>query len=336
MNLRPAFIGLFFALALGSFWYFYEYKGGPEREKSKESAKLVFPELKGQEIVELSALIKDKQGYTVRKNGEAWNLSDPIEAAGDKSQISQSASEIQDLKNEGVAIEKDADLKQFGLDPFYGSAAFKASSGAAGTLILGSDTPDGQYAYAMVSGKAAVFMVRNFSKARILKDLKAVRDKTVWSFSPSEVQKIDTSIGKGLKLEKDAQGAWALVWPLKVKTRKTAVEDWLTQINQLQIDGFVDETGKDLKKYGLGTPATKRLVLTLKGNAKPLVLIQGSKAVLEGGGQGRYYRVQDRPLIFSMQEYRERMIEKKTEDLVEKKEATPVPAAKAVKKTAKP
>jgi hypothetical protein len=300
MKSRQTLIFLGLALALGTFWYLYEVKGKESRDKAVSDSKLVFPELAQFQPAELVLRNGKNPELFLKRDEEFWQIFKPMVAAVDKTQIGIVLEQLKGLKNQGMVADKEAVLRDYGLDQPSGAVTFRPASGAAEVLFFGSDNPDQRYAYATIDGKPGVFMVDHFAKVQILKELKDLREKSLWSFDPADVLSVRSTFGKGFSFAQDKGGLWIFSQPFKKASDQGKVSAWLKEISGLQVAEFVDDKGLNPGKYGL--PGNSRLELSLAKQKKPLVLLQGNK-VKSSGSNGHYYQLQGSPNIFSMPDY---------------------------------
>jgi len=304
MSFRSSLIAALLLLGLGSWYYFYEFKGKARREKSAEEAKLVFPGLDAASIQELS--LHGAGGDLVLKLGpEGWRITAPIQAPADPNSLGAVVEALKTMQRDDVIDESGEHAADYGLgEAPLGTARFVSASGTAKAVSFGIDNPTGQGAYARVQGDKAVILVSRYSKLNVLKDLKDLRDKKVWDFQPSQVESVVSTFGQGLRLSKNKEGKLGPGDPAKI-------DAWLQQLSSLRISGFIDEAGKNLGKYGLDAPSAK-IELKLSGQKAPLALLRGKK---DAKGTATYYRVEGKPLVFSLAEYAAVMLSKKPEEL---------------------
>lgn len=130
--------------------------------------------------------------------------------------------------------------------------------------------------------------------------------------------------GNATTLERDADGTWRLVSPVKAKADTFQVDNLLSQLTGGRIKSVVDEApgAEDLARYGLSPPA---FVVRAEGRPKP----QGSRIdldapmverVLKGGGENTfdgsvYVQRDDDPRVVSVQGGVRWALDKSTFDL---------------------
>ena len=322
MNFKSTLIAALLLAGLGSWYYFYEVKGKPERDKIKEDGKRVFKGLERASIQQLS-LHQASGDVELKDAGGTWQMTKPLISPVDQVVFDGMLDAFYMMKQEEMIDETGAKPADFGLAQPAGSVTYVGASGSTKTINFGIDNPTGQYAYAQVKGEAPIFLVMKYVKTNVMKEAKDLRDKKVWDFEPASVIKIRSSFGKGLALERGKDGTFALTSPLKSAGDQEAINNWLTQLKALRIETFVDGGAKNAGKFELGANS-KRISIDLGPKSAPLVLIQGRTM---DTNKTHYYMLQGGSLVFSMSESAATTLEKKAEDLAKKPDPTPVPTA---------
>lgn len=299
------------ALILGLAYWAWVVKIKPQREQAAEDAKLLFKGLDPDNTNEILLRKKGSADVLLRKVGGQWRLITPIAAPADQAAVGGLVTELAAAKREEIIVDKGADLRDFGLDQPSGEVTFQpATPGAkAEVLFFGMDSPDGRQAYAVVDGKPAVFLTDLFVKNSVLKDAGDLRDKTVWAFSPSDVEAVRSDIS-GFTVARDKDGRWQVDAPPRHEPGKgTVVDDWLDDLSRLRADSVPSETGKG----NFGLRRGKALWLKLE-NGTFLVLTEGGKAK---PGPGVYVQVAGHGPVYQLPSYLAATIEKKALDLMD-------------------
>ncbi len=278
---RATLIALGAAAALGAAYWGWTYKLKPARARAAEEAKKPFAGLKAEATQEL--LLRKGQGSEVllRKVEGAWRLLKPIQAPADAEAVATLVQALADAGREETIVEKDAELRQYGLDAPSGAVSFVPASPGAKPKVLffGNDNPLGSSTYAMVDGEPQVFLLASFVKTSVLKDAADLRDKAPWRFDGADVQGLRSTHGGGFSLERGPDGAWKLRLAGKEEpARAGAVESWLGELGTLKALRVPSEDGKG-GAWGLNRGP--RLAVTLK-DGRRLQLNAGSAAGSEG------------------------------------------------------
>jgi hypothetical protein len=255
------------AAALGGVYWGWVIKLKPKREAAKEEAKKLFAGADAANTAEILLRKKGSDDVLLRKVDGAWRLIKPIQAPADASSVAGLVSSLAQAKREEIVVEKDADLRTYGLDQPSGAVTFTpASPGAkAKVLFFGNDNPTGSYAYGMIDGLPEVFLTYLSVKNAALKDADSLRDKTVWSFNSADVESLRSTQGGGFTLKRGDSAGWVILSGGKSEPGRGAeVEEWLGELQALRATHVPSEDGKG----DWGMRKGPRLYVTLKGGAR--------------------------------------------------------------------
>jgi len=277
---KGPFVALGLAAALGLVYWGWVIKLKPQRDKDKEDAKLLFKGLDAASTDEIVLRKKGSADVTLHKVDGQWRLVSPTAAPADQDAVTGLVSQLAGAKRNEIIAEKGADLHDFGLDDPSGAVTFRPSSPGAKAQVLffGMDSPGGDQTYGLIDGQPAVFLTFLSVKNAVLKDAASLRDKTVWSFSPQDVEAVKDGVD-GFSLTRGADGFWKVDAAARHEPGKgEQVDAWLGALSRLKADSVPSETGKG----DFGLAGGKRIELTLKNGTK-LTLVQGrSKAAAKG------------------------------------------------------
>jgi hypothetical protein len=277
---RGPWIAVSAAALLGLFYWGWEIEWKPLRAKRDQDAKLLFKGLDAANTREILLRKKGAADVLLRKIDDQWRLITPTAAPADGEAVKSLLTQLAGAMKEQVVVDKDADMREFGLDDPSGAVTFKPTSpnAKAGILYFGMDSPDGNQTYGNIQGQTDVFLTYMSVKNAVLKDAGALRDKTLWTFTPSDVESLRSDIGR-FSLAHGKDGTWVVNAPDRQEPAKgEQVDSWLQNLASLKADSVPSETGKgkfDLEKG-------HRLSLTLK-NGTTLTLIEGAKVTRTTG-----------------------------------------------------
>src|SRR5262249_56794336 len=71
-------------VGLGTFYYVYEIRQAPEREKAASVKDRLWKELEGKDVEEIVVKKGDTEALRLKKSGEAWSLVAPVSASADR------------------------------------------------------------------------------------------------------------------------------------------------------------------------------------------------------------------------------------------------------------
>lgn len=147
--------------------------------------------VKAEDITTLSIKKGGNLVFTAKKAGEAqWNLTAPIEANGDATNITAITTAIAQISSYVSFVEdKPADLDKYGLkNPLY-SLDFETAAGKK-TLLLGSEKTKGQEMYAKLGDGQQVFTIDPTPLTFLDKPLKEIMEVFAYIVNINEVSKI--------------------------------------------------------------------------------------------------------------------------------------------------
>ena len=288
---RPLiFLGLFAALAL--LYYFYEYKGGKEREAQEALEK---------KAVQFSADSLDRFIVIARRDSApgadttvlehstaGWKITAPFPVAADSEAVARLLSNAAGAALDRVVEDSAADLSIFGLDtPKLVLEVFPSGLKESRRLSIGNKSPGDSYIYAANAvAPHKVILLNSWVLSDLNKTVKDLRDKKLLHADRNRIGRLVSAgaePGVTLRLEKQDE-QWRLTAPLAVPAESDSVKNLLEKITGAEAKGFIDTLAVGgLKAYGLDPP---QFTLTL--------VEQGSAALYElqfGGtdSAGNYY-----------------------------------------------
>ena len=153
------------------------------------------------------------------------------------------------------------------------------------------------------------------------KDLTVLRDKEILSVPRDQVAKLQITTPKEtLVLAKGEKDEWRVEAPKKGVAKQPVVSDYLTLLSRLRAKGFADDEAKDLKKYGLDSPAVKISAAAKDGKIVETLLV-GNKTGIE------YYAAREgNPTVYTIDEFSYNELNKQLTDFLEQeKKESPAP-----------
>ncbi len=251
-------------VALGTFFYLYEVRQGPAREKAAEVKDRVWKELESQDVEEVAIT---RKGETVRlkKAGDAWALAAPVEGRAEKQPVEDLAASLASLRIEREIEASPAKPADFGLAPPAAEITFKAK-GQEHRVRLGSKNPTGIWVYAQVEDKPAVVLVSDSLLRDAEKPVADFRDRAVLAFERKDVKELEvkTPSGQGVTAQLKGTEDWQVTAPVAVPADRDQVSSLLEKLKGAKIKEFVSEApagSKGPDPYGLLRPL--RLTLWL-------------------------------------------------------------------------
>lgn len=262
-------------VALGAFYYVYEVRWGPEREKAETRKGRVF----AAESADVTAAEIRRQTETIRavREGDGWRLDAPVATRGDRGALEEMLTTVTTAKMDREIAAAPASLADFGLERPAATITLTLKDGKRLGLLLGSKNPTGVWVYAKEPDKPAVFVLPESVLRDTTKAVADYRDKTVLAFDRNAVSGAQiVSREETLELAL-ADGKWRLVRPVGLPADGGAVGDFLDKLQGARVKEFVAESPPSLGPYGLDRPVRVEVVV---GRDKD----RATKALLLGRG----------------------------------------------------
>jgi hypothetical protein len=191
-----------------------------------------------------------------------------------------------------------ADLTRYGLEPPQIEVSFGTKGQKEPRRIhFGDKAPASGEVYARVPDSRRVFLVQSFVESTFRKDTFALRDKTILTFARDKADSLElTGGGTSMRFVKQGDN-WAMVKPFAARADYAAVEGVIERLASARMQGIVENgtdpaAAKDLRKYGLDTPAH---VMTVgMGSTRATLSLGGTENAL------LFARDASRPMVFSV------------------------------------
>ena len=249
----PTIAALVVALLLvGGFYYVYEVRWAPEREKAESRKGRVF----AAEPADVTAVELKRRDDTVRaaRAGEAWELKAPVQARGNRAGIEETLTTVLMARMDREIESNPAGLADFGLDTPAADVTLTLKNGTTLGLALGSKSPTGVWVYAREHGKPAVFVVPDGVLREATKPVAEFRDRTILAFDRKDVTGVDV-VAEGEPMAViHADSAWRITRPVALPADGQMVGDMLEKLAAARVKEFVAETPPSLGTYGLDRP----------------------------------------------------------------------------------
>ena len=245
-------------LALGIFYYVYEVRLAPEREKvAQAKGRLWTVEAKDVEEVVFK---RTKDTINIKREGEEWMLLAPLKARADQSVVRDLITNLLTAKVDREIDPNPATLTDFGLDSPAADITLKVKGKSEPlTLLLGGKNPTGVWVYGKTKDKPAVFVLPDFVLRDATKPLADFRDKTILAFDRKDVTALEVKIdGDLLAAEPQAEAKWKITKPVSLPADWEAISDFLDKLRFTRVKEFVAEAPRSLSPYGLDHPEIGR------------------------------------------------------------------------------
>jgi hypothetical protein len=254
MRFKGTWILLIICLALGGYLYFYEIKGGEQREKARASEKQLW-KLESKAIQKIELLSSGERIAVERKGENDWAITLPRPLEADTGELNRLADSAAEIKSESVLVEKATDSAKFGLDPARSSLKVKAEGGKEFEIFFGDKNPAGNSTYARMSGRDEIFLISSSLSGVFDKSLDALRNHSILRFDTSEVRTLTLKNPKGtISLFKDSGDRWWIEGDGKIAADAPDVRGILNALSLGRIPEFFDEDPGDYVDLDLDNP----------------------------------------------------------------------------------
>jgi Domain of unknown function (DUF4340) len=239
-------------IALGVFYYVYEIRLGPEREKVEGRKGRVFT-VEPADVTEVELKRADST-VTLKREGEGWQILAPVKARGDRGPIDETVTSIVTARMDREIEAAPKALGDFGLDRPAAEATLTLKDGKHVGLILGAKSPTGVWVYAREAGKPAVFVVGDSVLRDTTRPVTEFRDKTVLAFEPRDVTGLELDLRDDKIALEQAEGRWKLTRPRALPADADTVRDFLEKLRAARVKEFAADAPKSLEPFGLDKP----------------------------------------------------------------------------------
>ncbi len=256
-----AALGVLF-VGLAAFFYVYEVRQGPAREKAATEKDRLWKGLESKDIEEV-VITRGAEVLHLRKSGDGWVLAAPVTAKAEARPVDDLLLSLATLRVEREIEASPTNPADFALAPPAAEIAFKAK-GQEYRIRLGGKNPTGIWVYAQEGAKAAVILVPDSLLQDAQKSAADFRDRSVIAFERKDVKAFEVQparSGPSLKAERKGTDDWQMTTPVTGPADREQIGALLEQLKSAKIKEFVADPRTAPGSYGLDQPL--KLVLWL-------------------------------------------------------------------------
>jgi uncharacterized protein DUF4340 len=239
-------------IALGAFYYVYEVRLGPEREKTEGRKGRVFT-AEPADVTEVEIKRPDSV-VKLKREGDGWQILEPVKARGDRGPIDETVTSVVTTRMDREIESAPTALGDFGLDKPAAEVTLRLKDGKQLGLVLGAKSPTGVWVYAREAGKPAVFVVGDSVLRDTTRPLADFRDKTVLAFDQKDVTALEIITRDDTIAVEQADGRWKLTRPRALPADGDTLRDFLEKLRAARVKEFVAEAPRSLEPFGLDRP----------------------------------------------------------------------------------
>jgi hypothetical protein len=291
MRFRTTILLLLVLVGLGAYVYFVEY---PKAEQ--EAKKKTLFEFKADDATQVTLDYGDHK-IVLKKSGNDWRITEPIDAPADATTVKNLVSAIADCEVKRDLKDASADLSLYGLAKPFVTVTVKLGDKDLPAFMVGKNTPVGFSTYVQRADDKKIQLANSAFRSGMDKKVKDLRDKTIIDFADADVQQLDVSGGgKQLQLaQKDDK--WSITQPAAYAADGSSVRSFLSTLRSMRATDFPDDHPSDLSAYGLDNPQLQISLHLGKDNAEKSILVgkenDKKELFVQRGGQPTVYTVSD-------------------------------------------
>ncbi len=239
-------------VALGAFYYVYEIKGGPGREKAAAQKGRLWT-VEAADVAELT-LKRGAEVVRLAREGDGWQLLEPVKARGDRGRVDETLTTLTTARIDREIESAPKQLGEFGLEKPAAEVTLKLKDGRQLGVALGAKTPTGVWVYGREAAKPAVFVLSDGVLRDATRPLADFRDRTLLAFDKKSVGALEIVRGGETLAVGQADGRWRLTRPVALPADTDAINDFLDKLQAQKVKEFVADAPTSLAPYGLDRP----------------------------------------------------------------------------------
>ena len=227
-----------------------------------------------------------------------WDITAPIQAKADDTAMNNMLTTIVDEEvTRSLTPEEPVDLALYGLaqPPVVLRIALQDGT-TLPKVSVGKDTPIGFSAYVQKEGDPQLHLTRQAFRLGLTKEVKELRDKTVLPFERDRVTRIALNTSETSIVLSRTDAGWAFENRASYAVDATAVQTYLSTLEGMQAEDFVEQPLLDLPAFGLD-PAHLTVSLHLGEDTKRTLSVGDEKSV-EAGTTQRYLKRDDGETLY--------------------------------------
>lgn len=237
---------------LGGFYYVYEVRWAPDRELAESRKGRVF----GAEAAEVTGLElkRPEETVAVTREGEAWRLTAPMAARGNRGTIDETLTTLLTARIDREIEATPASLADFGLEKPAAQVTLTLKDGKQVGIDLGAKSPTGVWVYAREHGKPAVFVLSDSVLREATRPVVDFRDRTILAFERRNVTGVDIVTDADTISVEPAGDRWRITRPVTLPADTAEMNDLLEKLASAKVKEFVAEAPRSREPYGLERP----------------------------------------------------------------------------------
>lgn len=216
-------------------------------------------------------LRRGRQTVELNKGPQGWMLEKPLQVKGDESAVQSLLRRLKTARVKSFVEEEPEDLAPYGLhQPWLTITLTLGPDRAQKRLLVGKESGDDRYA--RDESRNPIFLIPASMVKELDKTTFDLRDKLVLHFPKEQVDQVELeSPDRTIVCQKDTADQWFMVAPESSAVKGWKVESILSSLSSLRAESFVEESPRNLAKYGLSSPRSEAV---LRGQGDQLAALR--------------------------------------------------------------
>jgi len=187
MKLSKISVYLLILAALAAWLYFVEIKQKDKKQADEDKASKIV-NIEKDQIVQID--LKSGDGVNIElKKPDEWVITAPLNTRADQAAVGSLLLSATDARSEKIVLEKDVKWEEYGLEKPVFSVALTTKDGKT-EILFGESNPSKTSYYVRIGGDPRLFLVSDTLKNSLNKPFFDLRDKTVITIAPEDVDRI--------------------------------------------------------------------------------------------------------------------------------------------------
>lgn len=267
MQVRGLLLALIAAAVVGGliFWSNRNKEAEAKKPPADSSPKLIT--LAEGEIQQVEIARKSGETTTVKRAGDNWEITSPMQFKADKDTVNSLVSSLASLASDKLVDEKPSSLADFGLAEPAITVTLTQKDGKSTKLLIGDDTPTSTGTFAKMAGDTKVYTIASWTKTSIDKPAKDLRDRRLLMFDTEKLVRVELSAKNTVtEFAKNNQNEWQILKPRPYRADGFQVEEVIRKLKDAKLDTSISE--EDAKKAPAQfASATRVAVATITDNS---------------------------------------------------------------------
>jgi hypothetical protein len=308
---------------IGAYMYINRHPQNGEKSENTKEAKIEILKLDKSSISKIN-LSNDKGGLSLEKKNSKWTVFSKEGLKLDEVSITTLLDGLTNLSGEKLVEKNARDLDRFGLKDSKTNISVILQDGSTKTVYIGNKTVDGSAYYIMLEGSSEVYTLTASTAECFKSGVNDIRDRSLTTIDTQDLKyvKLANINGQVIEIkanekqtEKEKQfqiNNFIITKPYSgnQSVDTTKFDEFLANIGDLRIVDFVEDSSKNISKYGLDKP---RLELVVKDSKNELHLYFGKDM-----NDNIVFKAAGTPEIYSMEKLKLGELNKTAFDLVNK------------------